>query len=279
MKRVLIGVLVVAALGAGAYYGKDLLAKPQTLAQGASVKLVLMRQLEAGKEKEGDEVLFLVAEDVKAKDGGIAIAKGAVVKGTVTQSRGENMLSGITNRPARLAVKFEDVKTVDGQTVDISADIEGAETAEHSFTRANTGKQDVVEKLERISDDPNVKATLDQIQASFAEGKAPDFSDPKTKEALGKISKELDLKALGKAIAEDRAGEIANVMKSTGNVSDATRVFTSGSVTLGAVLELANVVGDVGGKLSRVLGGRTIRAYPGTEVPAYIARKVEVRTK
>lgn len=279
MKRVLIGVLVVAALGAGAFYGKDLLAKPQTLAQGASVKLVLMRQLEAGKEKEGDEVLFLVAEDVKAQNGGIAIAKGATVKGTITQSRGENMLSGITNRPARLAVKLGDVQTVDGQTVDVSADIEGAADAEHSFTRANTGKQDVVEKLEKLSDDPDVKATLAQIQDSFAEGKAPDFSDPKTKEALSKISKELDLKALGKAIAEDRAGELADVMKSTSNVGDAAKLLTSGSVTLGAVLELADVVGNVGGKLSRVLGGRTIRAYPGTEVVAFVSKKVEVKTK
>lgn len=279
MKRVLPIVLIVVALGAGAYFGRSLLAKPQSLVQGASVKLVLMRQLEAGKEKEGDEALFLVGEDVKTKDGGIAIAKGATVKAVVSQSRGENMLSGLTNRPARLAVRFADVETVDGQRVGITADIEGDEKAEHSFTRANTGKQDVVEKLERLSDDPDVKATLAQIQDSFAEGKAPDFSDPKTKEALSKISKELDLKELGKAIAEDRAGEIANVMKSTRNVGDAAKFLTSGSVTVGAVLELANVVGDVGGKLSRVLAGRTIRAYPGTEVIAFISKTVEVRTK
>lgn len=279
MKKVLIGVVLVGVVGAGAFFGKDLLKKPQPLVVGQSVPLILMRQLEAGKDKEGDEVLFIVAQDVKTKDGGIAIAKGAAVKGTIKQSRGENMMSGLTNRPARLAIVFDEVKSVDGQIVDLSADIQATKDAQYSFTRANTGKQDVVAKLEKLSADEDVKTTLQEIQDAFADGKAPNFEDPKAKEALNKISKEFDLKALGQAIAEDRVGEISAVMRSTKDVSSAAQALTSGSLTVAAVLELANVVGDVGGKLSRVLGGRTIRAYPGTEVTAYIARKVEVRTK
>jgi len=279
MKRVAIGILVVGLVGAGVLYGKEMLVKPQTVVQGASVPLILMRELEAGKVKEGEEVLFIVAQDVKAQDGGIAIAKGAAVKGVVAQSRGENMLSGITNRPARLAVKFEEVKAVDGTVIPLSATLEGGDEAMHSFTRANTGKQDVVEKLTKLSADADVKATLDQIKDSFAEGKAPDFSDPKTKEALAKISKELDLKALGKAIAEDRAGEVADALKSTRDVGSAARALTGGSLTLAAVLELADVMGNVGSKFSRVLGGRSIRAYPGTEATAYVAQTAQVRTK
>lgn len=279
MKRVAIGIVVVGAIGAGILYGKEMLVKPQTVVQGATVPLILMREIEAGKAKEGDEVLFIVAEDIKARDGGIAIAKGAAVKATVTQSRGENMLSGITNRPARLSVKFDEVKAVDGQVIPLSASVAGGGDAMHSFTRANTGKQDVIEKLEKLSADDEVRKTFDQIKDSFSEGKAPDFNDPKTKEALAKISKELDLKALGKAIAEDRAGEVADALRSTRDIGSAARALTSGSVTLSAVMELAGVVGDVGGKFSRVLGGRSIKAYPGTEVMAYVARQSQVRTK
>lgn len=278
MKRAALIVAVLAAVGAGAYFGKNALFAKQPVKAGTSMKLILMRQLEAGKEQEGAEVPFIVAEDVLAANGGVAIEKGAIVKAVVKQSRGENALSGVLNRPGRLAVSFVEVKTVDGQTLPVAADAGGKEEL-YSFTRANTGKQDVIEKLERLSSDADVKATLDKIQSAFSTGEAPTFDDPKSKEALSKISKELDLKALGKAIAEDRVGEISNALASTKNLGAAASALTSGNVTLAAVLELADVAGDVGSKLQRMLGGRTIRAYPGTEVTAYIAQGAEVRTK
>lgn len=277
MKRAIIGIAVLAAVGAGAYFGRGLMIRKEPLKAGTSVKLILMRQLEAGKEKEGDEVLFIVGEDVLAANGGIAIEKGAGVKAVVKQSRGENALSGITNRPGRLAVEFVEVKTVDGQTLPIGAESAGGGI--YSFTRANTGKQDVIEKLERLSGDQNVKDTLARIQTSFTNGEAPKFDDPKSKEALAKISKELDLKALGAAIAEDRMGEVSAFFESTKTASAAASALTAGGITFAAVMELADVAGDIGNKFTRMLGGRTIRAYPGTEVTAFIGKSTEVRTK
>jgi hypothetical protein len=188
------------------------------------------------------------------------------------------MLSGLMNKPARLEVKFVEVKTVDGQTLRLAANTTGADDG-HDFTRSNTGKVDLAERLDRIKGDADVQSTLKQIQDSFTTGKAPDFSDPKSKEALAKIAKELDLKSLGDAVAQDRAPEIAEFMGSANKAKTTVGAFSSGNLTFAAVMELADVAGDVGSKLSQMIRGRTIRAYPGTEVTAYTAEKTQVRAK
>src|SRR5688500_6199471 len=94
------------------------------LDSGTEVKLILMQQLSAGGSKEGEEVAFMVTEDV-TRSGRILIPRGAIAYGRVNWSRSAGALSKITNEPARLAVTIDRTTSIDKRTVMLQATEDG----------------------------------------------------------------------------------------------------------------------------------------------------------
>lgn len=249
--------------------------EPQHVAlpPGTPVPLVLARQINAGDTPEGSFVPLLVAEDLLA-NGKVAVPKGTLATGKVTWSRSEGTLSGLMNQPARLEVHIESLKTDSGE-VQLATELSDPKKP-YAFTRDNTGvpaSNDArVEEL--LKDELNRK--LAEKLGELFEGRSPDVSAPESQEALKRIASEMGLTDTNKLLTEGRS----NVGTIAGTIERLQRGDLSGiakgdlSLSLASVMELANLVGGFGDRLSRSLKGRTIRAYPGTRVRAYVAPKL-----
>src|SRR5262245_27815736 len=91
--------------------------KEVTIAKGAEVDLLLLRQIEAGSTREGTLVPFMVAEDVRNPTGDVVIEKGTIAEGEVTWSRSEGTMSGMMRKPARLEVAIKRTRAPGGETI------------------------------------------------------------------------------------------------------------------------------------------------------------------
>jgi hypothetical protein len=241
-----------------------------TIPPGTPVQLVLAKQINAGDAEEGTFVPFLVAEDVQV-GGKVLIPKGTLATGKVTWSRSEGTLSGLINQPARLEVQIESLK-LDSAEVPLAVELNDPKKP-YSFTRENTGSPSVDDaKVEQLLKDELNRKLAEKLGQLF-DGKSPDMSTPESQAALQKIAGEMGLTDTNKLLSEGKS----NLGTIAGTIERLQRGDLSGiakgdlSLSLGAVMELANLVGGLGDRISRTIKGRTIRAYPGTKVRAYVA--------
>lgn len=243
---------------------------PVIVRAGTPVHLILAKQLNAGDTKQGEFVPLLVADDVLV-DGRIAIPKGSLATGKVTWSRSEGTLSGLMNQPARLEITLESLR-LNGDSIGLAADPSDSNKP-FAFGRDNTGRPP--------SDDAKIESVLkDELNRQLAEkitelfdGKSPDLSTPESQVALERIAGEMGLQNTQNLIEGGKAnvGQIASTIErlQRGDISSLARGDLS--LSLGTVMELADLAGGLGSRISRSLKGRTIRAYPGTRVEAFIA--------
>ncbi len=246
-----------------------------TLPAGTTIPLVLAKDLRAGDAKEGEYVPFIVATDVKVGDK-VAVPKGTLAQGKVVWSRSEGTLSGLMNQPARLEVKLETLKLASGE-VAIACDPKKPDEP-YAFTRENTGKPSADEtKLDELLKTEMNLRLAEKLNQVF-EGKSPDFSTQESQEALTAIANEMGLNDTRRLLSEGKS----NVGQITSTIERLQRGDLSGiatgdlSLSLGAVMELANLVGGLGDRVSRALKGRTIHAYPGTKIEAYLVTSATV---
>jgi hypothetical protein len=266
MNRKLSGLLVmllVASLAAGGWFGWQKF-RSVALAKGSEVRLLLVTPLEAGGTKSGDAVQFVVAEDVRVKDA-VVIAKGSAARGEVTNSRGEGMLSGLTNQPARLEVKVTEITAADGTKI--------PSTTVYSFNRGNTGRTEVMAKIERLLGSENTKAAMEGLRKRIESGENIDLNSPEMKKSLAEIGNELGIEELADAATSGKASELADTVRMLRSGAS----LLDGGLSLGGALQVINVVDQAGKRLDRMLRGRTIRAHPGTPLNATTADKVNLR--
>lgn len=243
--------------------------------QGTAVPLILARQISAGDIAEDAFVPFLVSEDVVV-DGKVVIPKGSPASGTVTWSRSEGTLSGLVNQPARLEVRLDFVRLPSGQTPIASDPTEPKKP--FAFTRENTGipSANSAKVEELLKDEANRK--LAEKLGELFEGKTPDLSTPEAQATLQKIATDMGLSDTTKLLSDGKsnAGQIAGTIERLQRGDLSGLVKGDLSLSLGSVIELANLVGGFGDRISRSLKGRTIRAYPGTKVTAYLVSPIMI---
>lgn len=248
----------------------DVPVAPVTVNKGTRVPLLLAKQLNAGEADSGDYVPFLVAEDV-VSEGRIVIPKGTLVEGEVTWSRSEGTLSGFMNQPARLEVKIKSLQ-IGEKSVALATSEEDPEKA-FAFTRDNTGRPSTDDtKVDEVLKDELNRQLAEKLTELF-DGKSPDLSTPDSKLALQKIAGEMGLNDTKRLLngGQDRVSQLATTIERL-QKGDLQGVASGDlSLSLNSVMELANLVGGLGDKLSRTLKGRTIRAYPGTRIEVVIA--------
>lgn len=252
-----------------------------SLAAGTEVPLTLLRQIEAGDAREGLLVPFMVAADVKDSAGSVLISKGSVTEGEVTWSRSEGTLSGLMNQPARLAVKLKHTRGAGDVTVPLCADRDKPDEA-YQFTRENTGKP--WERDEFDSMDAGLNEAVARSLAEFMEtGDASRLSaDTQAREWLLQATRKPGLEA-ARAYLDPEAperGQAEELERVVRHVRDGSITKLAGGEVMLAVTALqqfGKLAQSVEQSLSGKLKGRTIKAYVGTPVTAYVARDVQVK--
>ena len=86
------------------------------VADGTEFTVTPVEEINSGQAVEGDAVVFRVVDDVMA-GGRVAIARGALAKGTVSDVTKRGMLG----KAGKLSVRIESVAAVDGQRVRLRA--------------------------------------------------------------------------------------------------------------------------------------------------------------
>ncbi len=278
----LVGLAGLVALGGcGA---KEPVKKPEPrvvqLRAGTEVPLVLLRQISAGTTREGTLVPFMVAEDVSV-DGVVVIPKGSIAEGEVTWSRSEGSLGGLMNQPARLAVKLLHTRAADGGAVRLAADANDSEKA-YAFNRENTGldearvSEDAIAQLKSSDVGQRVEAA---IEGFFETGDATKLNmEAEANQWLRGLTRDNDMQSLEKSL--DQGGsELERMVK---HVRDGTITKLAGTEALlavSAIQELARLGRSIGGHLADRLKGRTIKAYVGTKVEAFVAAETKVKVQ
>lgn len=239
------------------------------LKQGTEVPLILAMNLEAGASKQGTVVPFIVADDVKGDDGSTVIAKGAIGYGQVVWSRSEGTLSAMMNQPARLDVRLDYVVAKDGQKVKLEAEPGKGDDA-YEFTRANTGKIGESGTAEQAWSNPDKQKAMTTLLQLIERSKQSDLAnDPQTAEVLDRLSKDLNL-SYGRLDPKSKE-RVSSLLGSVGNGEVTLEGLARAALPeVNALLELTRVTGFIGKQIGGTLKGRTIRAYVGTPVTAYV---------
>lgn len=234
--------------------------KHLSLPAGTSISLVLMKELESGREKPGDDVPFLVGKDVRV-EGVVVIPAGSRATGTVSWSRGEGTLSGIMRQPARLDVMLVSVECVQNQSVAISAKPDQA--VAFRFDRNNTATEAAkpVDAPTEIAQKAVTKFLETGDDSELREANVRKLID----DAVGHTTPDKDV---------DSAKQIISAMKN--GASTQALLSGAGSGGLTTILQFASVAESLGNRLQRALQGRKIRAHVGTAVEAFTMAPVEI---
>ncbi|CAN5397318.1 hypothetical protein BH11ARM1_BH11ARM1_05000 [soil metagenome] len=242
---------------------------------GTTVKAIILSELTSGGSSQGEKVPMMVSEDVHDTSGHVIIAKGSPLEGEVTWSRSEGTLGSMMNKPARLKIKFKTVKAVDGSLIQLGAD---SEDKEFEFNRENTGMVQASAAVQNLEDTKDHQLVITSLQSFFANGNSSELEKPEIQAELAKMADQLGMPQTANLAKEDQIGKLTNLMtqiKSGANMSSMSG--DGGSALRGAAMELIGVVGQLGSKLDRTLGGRNIRAYVGTPVEAKIETSSQVK--
>jgi hypothetical protein len=232
--------------------------KEITLAAGTPVKLILFDELTSGGSEKGAEVRLALAEPVAG------LPALCPAKAVVSQSRTEGTLGSLLNQPARLAFELKSLKAPGGEEIPLSADEKGA--AEYELNRENTGRPD---QPPAAPEDEAVQTSIrDLIQKGQSQG-----LDPKQ---VADLARRLNLSETARMADAGKLGEVQNLIQAVRAGTGLANLASGG--TVGAAMELVRVAGDTCARLERTLGGRNIRAYPGTVVKAYVAKDTTIKS-
>lgn len=281
-RPVVLGLLAafgLAGCGANAPAPAKIATREVTLEAGVEVPLILLRQISAGSTRQGTLVPFMVAEDVKTADGAVAIPKGTIAEGEVTWSRSEGSLGGLMNQPARLAVKFNRTRGAGGETVELCANRDQPEEA-YAFTRDNTGLPDarLTGELRQKLGESDVAERLDAAISGFFEtGDASKLDlEADAREWLRQLIRENDMKALDDSLAKG-GSDLGRVAKHIQDGSLTQLAAPDLVLAVTAMQQLGQLAHSLERGLSRTLKGRTIKAYVGTPVTAYVGKEAKVK--
>lgn len=225
------------------------------------MELVLLDELTSGGSEKGTTVRLALSKPVN----GLSAMSPATA--TVSWSRTEGTLGGLSNRPARLALTFEGLKGPNGEEIPLSADPQ--EAKEYELNRANTGRPETTD-VEVASPGSEEESAQRAVQELIQQGESGGL-DAKQ---VGELARKLGMNETAKLADAGRLNEVQSLIRTVRGGGSIANLATGGPVA--AALELVTFAGDVSHRLGRNLGGRNIRAHPGTKISAYVARETTV---
>lgn len=245
---------------------------PINLAAGTKIPLTLMQELESGGTPTGTKVSFMVNRDVQS-DGTIAIPKGSVVIGEVSWSRREGSLDGLMQRPARLNLKFKEAVLADGKTVPIGG---SPDSDEFEFNRDNTTPD---QQPEAAAENPAVEEALTKLRTKLLESD-PDLREEDLSPLLEGLAGNLKLQSTERILKQKELAEVNQLLKQLKGTGGVASLATGqAELAIAAVQELAQVANGVGRRMDRMLRGRNIKAYMGTEIELVVRDSASLNKK
>jgi len=279
-------IAIVGLVGAGAGYaflvrpnaGKSISSEigaktaPVKVAPGTKIPLTLMQELESGGTPTGTKVSFMVNQDVEA-DGTVAIPKGSVVIGEVSWSRREGSLDGLMQRPARLNLKFKEAILADGKTVPIGG---SPDSDEFEFNRDNTTPD---REPEATAENPAVEEALTKLRTKLLESD-PDLREEDLSPLLEGLAGNLKLQSTERILKQNELSEVNQLLKQLKGTGGVASLATGqAELAIAAVQELAQLANGVGRRMDRMLRGRNIKAYMGTEIELVVRDSASLNKK
>lgn len=242
------------------------------VAPGTKIPLTLMQELESGGTPTGTKVSFMVNQDVQA-DGTVAIPKGSVVIGEVSWSRREGSLDGLMQRPARLNLKFTEAILADGKTVPIGG---SPDSDEFEFNRDNTTPD---REPEAAAENPAVEEALTKLRTKLLESD-PDLREEDLSPLLEGLAGNLKLQSTERILKQNELSEVNQLLKQLKGTGGVASLATGqAELAIAAVQELAQVANGVGRRMDRMLRGRNIKAYMGTEIELVVRDAASLNKK
>lgn len=258
------------ALGAGCAPGDSSERRGQpvevVLRAGTPVRLVLMTKAESGVELEGTPLLLIVEEDVLV-DGTVAIRRGAVATGRVTQSRKGDLLRMIANQPSRLAIAFDSASAADGKAVGLTTPGD-----ELKIERSMVGGEQSASAIEHLAADPETRKRLEALAGSIEKGRL-DLSGF-TREDLRALADDLRLTATKTLLDSNDRDSLDRALR---QLAVGGAMIDAPVTAIAAALELIGVAGRAKDRLFGALKAPNIRAQIGTPLRAYVREDVVVR--
>lgn len=249
--------------------------RSRQLPRGTEIRLILLKELNSGGSVVGEEVPFLVAEDVIVR-GKLVIREGTVATGRVKQARREGALSAMLyDRPARLAVELEQTWDVDGRMVPLSARLNGKEQRLYHFNRDNT-KIPLPEDNETRNalKTPEKRKVLEMLVDTLKGSTSiADVKDNAERKLIMEVARALRLNNTVELLLNNRILDLVSLGAKLSNPGIATyyaarAAFGAAQLTFRAAKEVAHIATHLPGFLSRKFGGRNINAALGLEISA-----------
>lgn len=249
--------------------------RSRQLPRGTEIRLILLKELNSGGSVVGEEVPFLVAEDVIVR-GKLVIREGTVATGRVKQARREGALSAMLfDRPARLAVELEQTWDVDGRMVPLSARLNGKEQRLYHFNRDNT-KIPLPEDNETRNalKTPEKRKVLEMLVDTLKGSTSiADVKDNAERKLIMEVARALRLHNTVELLLNNRILDLVSLGAKLSNPGIATyyaarAAFGAAQLTFRAAKEVAHIATHFPGFLSRKFGGRNINAALGLEISA-----------
>lgn len=260
----ILGLATLAIVGCSKPSPKAETAKTATLAAGTVIPVLLLRNLHSGRD-ENERIPLIVRNDVVDGTGNVLIRKGAPVWATVVQSRRADTLSQLSNRPARLAIRFEEALAADGTWIKLSSGVNSAE--EFQLTRSNTSivNQDALPELS-----PDDLKKLEALSGLFEKD-----SNEDPRRVLEAMRGNTVSPKLSQAVESGQTDELVKTLEALrrGNL-DAIANLAAPSLVV--FLEVASEARKVGDRLGRMLSAPNIHAPAGLELTAYAAETRQV---
>lgn len=236
---------------------------------------MLLKELNSGGSVVGEEVPFLVANDVVVQ-GKVVIAEGTVATGVVKQARREGALSAILyDKPARLAVQLEQTWDVDGRMVPLSSRLNGKDQKLYAFNRENT-KIPLPEDRETANalKVPEKRKVLEMLVDTLKGSRSiADVKDNAERRMIMEVARALKLHNTVELLLDNRILDLVTLGAKLSNPGIATfyaarAAFGAAQTTFRAAKEVAHIATHFPGFLSRKFGGRNINAALGLEISA-----------
>src|ERR1044072_8172493 len=159
MKRLPLLLLLCLACFAGA----------QVVPKGTPIRLMILKKISSTSNYPGDVVPFVVTEDVVIR-GEVLVPEGTMAFAKVSQCRREGALSAtLFDKPARLAIRFEHLRDVNGNIVRLcpSPKKEGELTITREMTQGPTPEES--REFELAWDDRESNPVMQKVRRLFVD--------------------------------------------------------------------------------------------------------------
>ena len=242
----------------------------QSVPTGTQVSMLLLHDLQSGITPKGQEVKFLVLDDVMV-NGYVWIHKGTIARGTVGWSRRGTLENWITNNPARLALTIDQTTDIFGRPVRLTLSSVGKS---NMMLHAEEAIEMAIKVLGLKHGKKPSKAADEawrKVLDLFGSVKSLDPETTEGRKGLALVTKALELSKAAEMISDDRVSFLSRALDSLlkGDIVGVLR--NTPLSTLHAIIGASQ---EVERFLRRSLKVRNIHVKPMTPFVAYVADEV-----